>query len=177
VNVVPLAEATGRLRTDHELLLAQVTVRPEAELSAPYRTAAGPLGDFCDSLHDLVAHVLMWDEINLAVLAEAAAGRVHWSLDPGWETPAAGRRLNLSGVAAGRQLPARLLLHRFRAVRDALLAEFAGYSEQAWAGGGQAPAGGTGALAQRAWTVPGHAAFWHAAIHLDQLPGKGQAPC
>jgi alpha/beta hydrolase fold len=42
---------------------------------------AGPLGDFCDSLHDLVAHVLMWDEINLAVEAgrripsEPATGR------------------------------------------------------------------------------------------------------
>lgn len=39
------------------------------------RLASGSLGDFCESLRDLVAHVLMWDEINLAVVTEAAAGR------------------------------------------------------------------------------------------------------
>ena len=34
----------------------------EAELRAPYRVEAGILGHFCDSLHDLTAHILMWVE-------------------------------------------------------------------------------------------------------------------
>jgi hypothetical protein len=172
VNVLPLAEAQNRIRTDHELLLARVAELSGAELDARYRVASGPLGDFCESLRDLVAHVLMWDEINLAVLTEAAARRRHWSLDPGWETPEAGRALNRAGVLAGRHLPAFLLLHRFQAVRDALLDEFGSYSEPAWTGPGQPPilAGGIGALAQKAWTVPNQPPFWHAAIHLDQLP-------
>ncbi len=105
MNIVSLQEASGRLRADHELLLARVAGLAEDQLAASYRVASGPLGDFCDSLHDLLAHVLMWDEINLAVLSEATAGRAHWSLDPRWETPEAGRLLNRGGVAAARQGP------------------------------------------------------------------------
>ena len=176
MNVLPLQEATSRLRADHELLLARVAPLTETQLAAGYRVASGPLGDFCDSLHDLVAHVLMWDEINLAVLSEAAAGRAHWSLDSRWETPDAGRMLNRGGVEAGRRIPADLLLHRFRAVRDAVLAEFGRYREEDWTGAGHARtrplARGTGALAQRVWTAPGQPAFWHAAIHLNQLPAE-----
>jgi hypothetical protein len=141
------------------------------ELAAPYRPVAGPLGDFCDSLHDLVAHVLMWDEINLAVLAEAAAGRRHWSLDPAWETREMGQALNRGGVDAGRHLPGGLLLDRLRTVRDAILAELARYGEPDWAavaGDGES----RGALAQRVWTVPGHDPYWHAAIHLGALPDR-----
>ena len=181
MNVLPLDEATNRLQADHELLLAHVADLTAEELAAGYRVASGPLGDFCDSLHDLVAHVLMWDEINLAVLREAAAGGAHWSLDPRWETPDAGRLLNRSGVEAGRHLPAPLLLHRFRAVRDALLGEFSRYSEHVWAGAAAGPAlaHGIGMLAQKIWTVPEQPAFWHAAIHLHQLPtctpGHGSA--
>jgi len=147
---ISLADATYRLSTDHELLLAQVTGRTEEELRARYLVAGGPLGDFCDSLHDLVAHVLMWDEINLAVLAEAAAGRL---------------------------LPAALLLDRFRGVLGALMDEFSHCTEQAWAGSGPAPGAsdGVGALAQHVWKVPGQPAFWHAAIHLEQLPAPGSA--
>jgi hypothetical protein len=114
----------------------------------------------------------MWDEINLAVLTEAAASRVHWSLDPRWETPEAGLVLNRSGVEAGRLLPASLLLHRLRAVQDAVLGELACYEGQAWTDAGQIPSltRGIGGLAQKVWTVPGQPAFWHAAIHLNHLP-------
>jgi hypothetical protein len=96
MSIITAAEASRRLRTDHELLLAEVNELTGEQLAAPYQLASGPLGDFCESLHDLVAHVLMWDEINLAVLTEAAASRAHWSLDPLWETPEAGRLLNRS---------------------------------------------------------------------------------
>lgn len=170
-----LPEAAARLRADHQLLLTRVSGLADDQLAATFRLASGPLGDFCDSLHDLVAHVLMWDEISLAVLTEAAFGRAHWSLDLRWETPDAGRRLNRGGVEAGRYLPAALLLHRFQAAGDALAAVFGQYTERDWAGSGpDAPAGrGIGALAQHVFTVPGQPAFWHAAIHLNQLPGSG----
>ena len=115
--IVRYEEVIRRLRADHDLLISEAEDLAEAQLAARYQLAGGPLGDFCESLHDLVAHVLMWDEINLAVLTEAAAGRGHWSLDPRWETPGAGRMLNRGGVEAGRLLPASLLLHRLRAVR------------------------------------------------------------
>jgi hypothetical protein len=172
VSIVSAEEASRRLRADHDVLLAEVNAAADEQLAATYRVASGPLGDFCESLHDLVAHVLMWDEINLAVLSEAAAGRAHWSLDPQWETPEAGRLLNRGGVEAGRQLPASLLLHRMQAVRDAVLREIGRYEGSAWTGAGQLPAlsEGVGGLAQRVWTVPGQPAFWHAAIHLNQLP-------
>jgi len=172
VSIVPVDEASSRLRADHKVLLAQVSDLSAEQLAAAYQLASGPLGDFCESLHDLVAHVLMWDEINLAVLTEAAAGRAHWSLEPRWETPEAGRLLNRSGVEAGRQLPASLLLHRWRAVHGAVLGELARYEGQAWTGAGRMPslARGIGGLAQRVWTVPGQPAFWHAAIHLNRLP-------
>lgn len=158
------------------MLLAEVSELTEEQLAATYQLASGPLGDFCESSHDLVAQVLMWDEINLAVLAEAAAGRAHWSLDPLWETPEAGRLLNRSGVEAGRQLSASLLLHRLRAAQDAVLAELGRHGGQAWTGAGQVPslARGIGGLAQRVWTVPGQPSFWHAAIHLNQLPPASQ---
>jgi hypothetical protein len=132
MTIVSNEVAIGRLQADHDVLLAQVKGLTGAQLAARYRLASGPLGDFCESLHDLIAHVLMWDEINLTVMTEAAAGRAHWSLDPRWETPEAGRMLNRGGVEAGRHLPASLLLHRLQAVRDALLAEFARYRSPAW---------------------------------------------
>jgi hypothetical protein len=177
-HAVSLDEATRRIRTDHDLLLARVDGLSEDDLVAKYRTAAGPLGDFCESLHDLAAHVVMWDEINLAVLSEAAAGRTHWSLQPLWETADAGRRLNRGGVAAGRHVPPHLLLHRVLTVRDALLDQFGRFDEAAWTQAGPAPVlvDGFGGLAQRAWTVPGQPAFWHAAIHLGQLPGHPGTP-
>jgi hypothetical protein len=153
------------------VLLREVDSLGADQLAVGYELASGPLGDFCESLHDLVAHVLMWDEINLAVMSEAAAGRAHWSLDPRWETPDAGRLLNLSGVQAGRLFPASWMLDRLQVVLDAVLRELASYQGQAWTSAGQVPAlaQGIGALAQRVWTVPGHPSFWHAAIHLDQL--------
>jgi hypothetical protein len=165
-SILSPAEAGRRLRADHELLLGRVAGLAGEQLAAGYRVAGGPLGDFCESLHDLVAHVLMWDEISLAVLSEARAGRPHWSLDPRWETPEAGRRLNRSGVAAGREVPGDLLLHRLEAAAAAAAAEVGGWGEQAWTGAG------IGALVQRAWTVPGAPAFWHAGVHLgERRPG------
>ena len=135
MSIASVDEASRRLRADHGVLLAQVSDLAAEQLTAACELASGPLGDFCESLHDLVAHVLMWDEINLAALTEAAAGRTHWSLDPRWETPQAGRLLNRSGVQAGRQLPASLLVHRLRTVHDAVLGELARHE----AGPGLAP--------------------------------------
>jgi hypothetical protein len=156
-TTLELGEAIGRLRSDHDILLAHVEAQSDITL------VTGPLGDFCESLHDLVAHVLMWDEINLAVLTEADAGRRHWSLDTRWETPDAGRRLNRGGVLAGRELPSELLLHRLVTVRDAFLAELGGYDEDGWRSG-------RGELAQYVCTIPGSPAFWHAALHLNAVP-------
>jgi hypothetical protein len=176
VSIIPVEEASKRRRLDYDVLLGEIDSVPEDQLAAPYQLASGPLGDFCESLHDLAAHVLMWDEINLAVLSEAAAGRAHWSLHPRWETAQAGRLLNSSGVQAGRRLPAGLLLHRLLAVKDAVLAELGRYEGPAWSGRGQAPrpAQGIGELAQKVWTVPGQPAFWHAAIHLNRLPAAAR---
>jgi len=159
-SILTPAEAGRRLRADYDLLLGRVAGLTGEQLAARYQVAGGPLGDFCESLHDLVAHVLMWDEISLAVLSEARAGRAHWSLDPRWETPDAGRRLNRGGVAAGREVPGDLLLHRLEAVAAAAAAEVGDCGEQAWAG--------IGPLAQRVWTVPGAPAFWHAGVHLGE---------
>lgn len=172
--LVPGHEAADRLERDRKLLLAEFGGRAEDALTAPYTVAGGPLGDFCESLHDLVAHVLMWDEINLAVLAEARQGRAHWSLDPRWESRDAGMRLNASGVAAGRELPTALLVHRFTTARDALVAEIQSYGADGWAQPLDPAPGGhehsIGSLAQYVMTVPGAIPFWHAAIHLNQLP-------
>jgi len=154
------AQAADRLRTDHALLLAAVDGLSGEALAADHVTAAGPLGDFCASLHDLVAHVLMWNEINLAVLTEADRGRDHWSLAPAFETAETGRALNQAGVAAGRLLGADLLLDRLASTHDALLDQLAGYADDDWRDR-------VGPLATRVFTVPGRPAFWHAAVHLD----------
>ncbi|MFF0866969.1 hypothetical protein ACFYUV_34770 [Nonomuraea sp. NPDC003560] len=169
MTILSPEEAIGRLRADRDILLARVTGLTEQQLDADHLVDSGPLGDFCRSLHDLIAHVLMWDEINLAVLTEAAAGRSHWSLDPRWEDPAVGQALNIGGVEAGRHLPASLLLHRFGAVHDAILTDLSRYGAESW----DAP--GLGAVVQRAWTVPGNPAYWHAAIHLGRLPSTPPA--
>ncbi len=153
-------EAVRRVRADHDLLLHEVAGRTDAELAASYEVTAGPLGDFCESLHDLMAHIMMWDEINLAVLTEDHAGRRHWSLDPTCETTEAGRQLNRSGVAAGRELPVSLVLHRLRLARDGLLAELGSASS-------------ISPLAQRVMTVPGAPPFWHCAVHLGCVPDVG----
>lgn len=166
------AEAARRLVADRDLLDAAVDAAGDAPLDGPYRVHDGPLGDFCESLHDLLAHVSMWDEISLAVLAEARRGRHHWSLDPRWETPKIGRDLNRAGVAAGRLLPSDLMRHRFASARAALVDEFTAMTEGEWAlpAGITHPAAATmGDLAHYAMTVPGAAPFWHAAIHLGAV--------
>ncbi|ONI68200.1 hypothetical protein BWI15_34785 [Kribbella sp. ALI-6-A] len=164
------AGAAELIRADRQLLLELADGLSEARLREPYRVTAGPLGHFCDSLHDLIAHILMWDEITLAVLREAAAGRAHWSLDPGWETADAGSALNLGGVAAGRHVSSALLLHRFRAGVDALIDEISRYDEDAWldpaTGGGFD--GSIGALAEYAASPPDWTPYAHVGRHLGK---------
>jgi len=107
-------------------------------------------------------------DVVVAVLREAAAGRVHWSLAPHWETPEAGRGLNAGGVDAGRHLPSALLIERLHSVVDALIAEIEQYDEQAWidlsTGGGFG--GSIGALAEYAATPPDGSPYGHVARHL-----------
>ncbi|GAA1115825.1 hypothetical protein GCM10009630_11740 [Kribbella jejuensis] len=159
------------IRRDQELLLSRLEGKTEEELRTPYDVHDGPLGHFCDSLHDLVAHVLMWDEITLAVLRDARAGRLHWSLDPRWETAEIGSALNHGGVEAGRRIPSELVLHRFHNVGAALIAEILEYDEAAWAdpstGGGFD--GGIGALAEYVSTTPDGVLYAHAARHLQPV--------
>ncbi|MGZ0147838.1 hypothetical protein ACXJJ3_12280 [Kribbella sp. WER1] len=165
------AQAAGMIRRDQELLLSRVDGRTEDELRTPYDVHDGPLGHFCDSLHDLVAHVLMWDEITLAVLRDARMGRLHWSLDPRWETAEIGSALNRGGVEAGRLIPSELVLHRFRSVGAALLAEITQYDEAAWTdpATGAGFDGGIGALAEYVSTTPDGMLFAHAARHLQPV--------
>lgn len=164
-----VAETAQRITADRALLLDRVHDLTPDRLTAPYLVDGGPLGDFCESLRDLVAHVLMWDEINLAVLTEAGRGRAHWSLAARWETPEAGRALNRAGVMAGRELPVELVVHRFTAVRDALLGELAGHDDASWARLAGVRPGSVGALAQYVMTVPGNDPYRHAAIHLGAV--------
>ncbi|WP_134128487.1 hypothetical protein [Kribbella pratensis] len=165
------AQAAGMIRRDQDLLLSRIEGLSEDEMRAPYDVAAGPLGDFCDSLHDLVAHVLMWDEVTLAVLRDARAGRLHWSLDPLWETAEIGRALNLGGVEAGRLIPSELVLHRFHSVGEALVDEISRYDEETWAdpSTGAGFDGGIGALAEYVSTTPDGILFAHAARHLQPV--------
>ncbi|MET9268212.1 hypothetical protein [Kribbella sp. NPDC003557] len=162
------AQAAELIRRDQDLLLSRTEGLSESELRAPYDVTAGPLGDFCDSLHDLVAHVLMWDEITLAVLRDARAGRLHWSLDPRWETAEIGRALNLGGVEAGRRISSELVLHRFRGVGAALVDEISQYDDGTWLdpSTGAGFDGGIGALAEYVSTTPDGILFAHAARHL-----------
>jgi hypothetical protein len=171
-GLVTVGETVRRTTVDHDLLMNRVAGRSADELTAPYRVRGGPLGDFCDSLRDLVAHVLMWDEISLAVLTEAGQGRAHWSLAERWEDPEVGASLNLAGVAAGRELPVDLVLDRFTVVRDALLDELSRYDDERWSAPleiEQPRAESIGALAQHVMTIPRHEPYWHAAIHLGEL--------
>ena len=177
-DIVSADEARRRVEHDRRILLDELDRHPAGSLTDPFRLASGPLGDSCESLHDLVAHVLMWDEIGLAVLHEAVAGRIHWSLESQWEDPDVGRRLNQAGVAAGRLLPTELLIHRFNSVRDALSAELGGFSEDQWSArlALDLPAATTmGGLAQYAMTVPTMTPYWHAAIHLQAVDSMQQS--
>jgi hypothetical protein len=166
-TLLPVDEAARRIANDHDILLRRLDGRSPDELAADYQIGSGPLGDFCESLHDLLAHVLMWDEISLAVLTESRAGREHWSLDARWETPEVGRLLNHAGVLAGREIPAELLLHRLRTTHHALLTEIGGYTESEWRSADDSRS--VGAVAQHAMTVPSQPAYVHAAIHLGEL--------
>jgi hypothetical protein len=149
------------------LLLDLVRHRSEGELTAPYQVDGRPLGDSCESLRDLVAHVLMWDEINLAMLTETARSRRHWSLDPRWDEPEVGRLLNAAGVAAGRILPVELLRSRFDAVHQAVVDELSHHDDETWQAG-------LGAVVQRAMTVPGRRPYRHVAVHLGRPAAEKQ---
>jgi hypothetical protein len=162
--VIPQPEAIRRVLEDHALLSNEVAAADDPR--KPYRVNEGPLGDFCDSLHDLVAHVLMWDEVSLAVLTDARNARAHWSLDQRWETREAGLMLNQSGVAAGRELPTDLLLHRYASVRDTLVHELGLDDWDDQVGLTLAERHSFGSLAEYVMTVPNSTPFWHAAIHL-----------
>lgn len=166
-----VAATTLRIAEDRNLLLHKVDGRSEEELVTPYLVHGGPLGDFCDSLRDLVAHVSMWDEICLAALTEARRGRSHWVLRDAWTAPGVGQRINRAGVAAGRELPVDALVQRMEVVRDALLAEIGCYDEEEWLETMPSDENGRsmGALSQYAMTVPSHEPYWHAAIHLGEL--------
>lgn len=161
-TTLPSTEAVRRIRADHDGLLRNVEHLTENQARRPSRLADGPLGHFCDTLHDLLAHVLMWSEIGLAVLHDARAGRKHWSVDPRWETPEIGSALNRSGVTCGRELPTALLIERFVAVRGALTDEIEVLPTAAW----DDPPARTGATLQGAMTPPGAAR--HAALHLGR---------
>ncbi|MBM7784074.1 hypothetical protein [Tenggerimyces flavus] len=165
--MIPQAEAIRRVCEDHAVLANEIAAVDD--LTKPYLVNEGPLGDFCDSLHDLVAHVLMWDEISLAVLTDARNARTHWSLDQRWETSEAGLLLNQSGVAAGREVPTELLVHRYESVRAALLDELQsdGWNDDVKLELAQEHS--VGSLAEYVMTVPNNPAFWHAAIHLGML--------
>ncbi|ADB35682.1 hypothetical protein Kfla_6690 [Kribbella flavida DSM 17836] len=168
---IDAAGAAKLIQADHQLLLDRLASVPE--LRAPYRVEDGPLGHFCDSLHDLVAHILMWDEITLAVLLEAAAGRSHWSLAPEWETAEAGSALNAGGVAAGRHLPSELLVDRMSSVADALVDEVLRYDGPAWsdpATGGPFD-GSIGALAEYFATPIDGKPYEHVGRHLGGVVG------
>lgn len=153
--------AVGMIRADHDLLLDRIDGLADSELAKPYLQYDGPLGHFCESLHDLVAHVLMWSEISLDVLHEARSRRSHWSIETRWETPEIGSALNRAGVVAGRELPGHLLVERFRWARDALAAEIASVPAEEWEG-----QDGVGGVLQRAMTPPQSPAYGHAARHL-----------
>lgn len=130
--VLTVGETIRRTKTGHGLLVGKVETASPEELVQPYLIDGEPMGDFCDSLKDLVAHVLMWDEINLGVLAEARRGRSHWILDSRWEQPDTGLMLSRFGVAASRKLPIELLSHRHASVHEALTDELAQYDEETW---------------------------------------------
>jgi hypothetical protein len=173
MTILSAHEAIQRLSTDRQALTEAIASHSEEDLLAPYHARGGPLGDACESLRDLVAHVLMWNEISLAALTEAAVGRTHWSLQARWEVPAAGRRLNAAGVAAGRELSMDLLMHRSTSVWGSLLAELEREAAAGWMARLPTPIAGhetRGQLAQHVMSVPNVAPYWHAALHLGKLP-------
>jgi hypothetical protein len=65
-----------------------------------------------------------------------------------------------------------LVLHRFRSVGAALVAEFEQYDDQTWAdpSTGAGFDGGIGALAEYVATTPDGILFAHAARHLGPVP-------
>lgn len=130
-------QACEALSRDHDLLAAALE-RGTAEI----HRLTFPGGEL--SLLDLVVHVTMWDEINLAVLTQALHGQAHWSLAAQWETAAAGGALNTGGVRAGRSLPAELIRHRFHQVRQAHIDAIARVSSARWEA--ELPFGFTGSL-------------------------------
>jgi hypothetical protein len=130
------AGACAALAYDRDRLLEALAREEAVPGSVAIRhDPLAPAGRGPISVPDLVQHVAMWDEIVLAILSEARHGRAHWSLDPQWAPVEAGRALNVGGVEAGRLLPAELVVHRFRSVREALIAAIDEVPDEEWAGG------------------------------------------
>jgi hypothetical protein len=170
-EVLSVPETAEIIAGDRNELVRELESRPTDSWTDPYRVNGGPLGDFCESLHDLLAHVLMWDEINLAFLTDAMRHRTHWSLAAEWETPEMGRLLNAAGVLAGRRLPSASLLSRFVSVRDALLDELRHITDRQWrepVAVSHDHAGSLGELAANAMTVPRADPYVHALLHLGR---------
>jgi hypothetical protein len=159
--------AAQLLHQDREALSRALQHAGQDTWRDPIPVEDGVLGHFCDSLHDLAAHILMWDEIADATLVWAMDGRAHWSLEAAWETPAAGSQLNRAGVAAGRQLDGALLLARLHAQSQALERRILMLAER-W---DEPFRGGTfrgtfGELAHDVTSPPDGPAFGHVARHL-----------
>lgn len=123
--------AVTALTNDRDTVMAALTESPPNR-QTPYPVVYNPLGDDPMTLLDIVAHVIMWDEINLAVLTEARAGRAHWSLRTPWENPQAASALNAGGIVAGRLLTADLVIDRFLSVRAATIATIEQTPPEQW---------------------------------------------
>lgn len=151
--------AARRVVADHDRLLRTVEGRTDFELSARDYAGSAPPNALWDSLHDLLALMIAGDEVALGMLHEADRGRTHWALDDECETRDVRRRLDSSGVAAGRVLPAWLLLHRLVSVRDALDHELRSVDQRLWRGA-------LGAAVEDALTADGASPFRRAGHHL-----------
>lgn len=161
--------AARRITADHDILLAEAEGLLGAELAAPYRVDGQRSGEFCDSLHDLLAHILMWDELALAVLSEARGGRLHWLVDARATSPEVATQISQAAAVAAGLLPPWLILHRLVSARDALTAEVGRVAPADWDGI-------IGRCFAEALTASGGPAFWHAAQHLRKVPGQQNQP-
>jgi hypothetical protein len=170
--VEELSEARRRLHKDDNVLRETIAGRTAEELTEPHVVEGRPIGDFCDSLRDLVAHHTMWREIDLAVLVDALGGRRHWSTTALWSARAAGQRLNQAGVVGGRILLVNEVLDRFEASTASLLDALDRLDDRRWAEpvfpDDDIP---LGQWIQTHFSVPGQTPFRHATLHLHDFPG------
>ncbi|HEV2779261.1 MAG TPA: hypothetical protein VGX25_07650 [Actinophytocola sp.] len=172
-----LSEARRRLHEDDDVLREAIAGRTPEELTEPHTVAGRPIGDFCDSLRDLVAHHTMWREIDLAVLVDALGGRRHWSTTARWSTRAAGARLNRAGVVGARILLVDEVLDRFDAATASLLGTLDRLDRRRWTEPVFPDDDVTlGRWIQTHFSVPGQPPFRHATFHLNGVPGSAVDP-